>query len=169
MSEPSTLKVAVGDNVRIHYHLPRLRQSFAEGVVSPVEVTTLRGRGFLIDTMREVILGREQAVKPGHQNYALYEHPDEFPGRIELLPQPSSPSRPRLKRNSRLNQSPLHRRTCLKGEPFGGARTGPGEASDLARAGQHDLRCVRAANLTGCDLLIPPHRVRTSLAKRGRA
>jgi hypothetical protein len=94
MPEPSTLKIAVGDQVRILYHPPGLRQSFAEGVVSRVEVTTLRGRGFLIDITREVILGREQAVKSGHQNNVLYEHPDDFPGRIELLSQVEQPVEP---------------------------------------------------------------------------
>jgi hypothetical protein len=83
----SLLTIAVGDQVRILYHPPGLRQSFAEGVVSRVEVTTLRGHGFLIDTTREVILGREQVVKPGCQGYVLYEHPNEFPGRIEVLSQ----------------------------------------------------------------------------------
>lgn len=62
MPERSIREPAVGDKVWVHYHPPGLRQSFAEGVVSRVEVTTLRGRGFLIDTAREVILGRERAV-----------------------------------------------------------------------------------------------------------
>jgi hypothetical protein len=79
----------------VHYHPPGLRQSFAEGVVSRVEVTTLRGRGFLIDTTREVILGREQAVKSGHQNFVLYERPDDFSGRIEMLSQAEQPVEPK--------------------------------------------------------------------------
>jgi hypothetical protein len=81
------MKIAVGDEVRVHYHQPGIRQSFAEGVVSRVEVTTLRGRGFLIDTTREVILGRERAVQSGRQDYVLYEHPSEFVGRVEVLSQ----------------------------------------------------------------------------------
>ena len=85
MPDPSTLKVAVGDEVRVHYHPPGLRQSFAEGVVSRLEVTTLRGRGFFIDLTREVILSREQVVKSGYQNFVLYERPDDFPNRIEML------------------------------------------------------------------------------------
>jgi hypothetical protein len=85
--DPSTLKVAVGDEVRVHYHPPGLRQSFAEGVVSRLEVITLRGRGFFIDITREVILGREQVVKSGYQNFVLYERPDDFPNRIEMLSQ----------------------------------------------------------------------------------
>jgi hypothetical protein len=88
----SPLTIAVGDEVRVQYHPSGLRQSFAEGVVSWVEVTTLRGRGFLIDTTREVILGREHAVKSGQQNYVLYEHPDDFPNRIEVLSQDEQPA-----------------------------------------------------------------------------
>lgn len=59
------MKIAVGAEVRVHYHPPGLRQSFAEGTVSQAEMITLRGRGILIDTAREVILGRERAVKSG--------------------------------------------------------------------------------------------------------
>ena len=91
MPDPSTLKVAVGDELRVHYHPPGMRQSFAEGVVSRLEVTTLRGRGFFIDLTREVILGREQVVKSGYQNFVLYERPDDFPNRIEMLSQAEQP------------------------------------------------------------------------------
>jgi hypothetical protein len=55
------------------------------GVVSRVEVSTLRGRVFVVDATYEVILDREQPVKNGYQNYVLYERWEEFPGRIEVL------------------------------------------------------------------------------------
>jgi hypothetical protein len=83
--EGSTMKIAVGDEVRVHYHPPGPRQSFVEGVVSRVEVSTLRGRVFVVDATYEVILDREQPIKSGYQNYVLYERWEEFPGRIEVL------------------------------------------------------------------------------------
>ena len=79
------MKIAVGDAVRVHYHPPGPRQSFVEGVVSRVEVSTLRGRVFVVDATYEVILDREQPIKDGYQNYVLYERWEEFPGRIEVL------------------------------------------------------------------------------------
>jgi hypothetical protein len=83
--EGSTMKIAVGNEVRVHYHPPGPRQSFVEGVVSRVEVSTLRGRVFVVDATYEVILDREQPIKDGYQNYVLYERWEEFPGRIEVL------------------------------------------------------------------------------------
>jgi hypothetical protein len=83
--EGSTMKIAVGDEVRVHYHPPGPRQSFVEGVVSRVEVSTSRGRVFVVDATYEVILDREQPIKDGYQNYVLYERWEEFPGRIEVL------------------------------------------------------------------------------------
>jgi hypothetical protein len=79
------MKIAVGDEVRVYYHPPGPRQSFVEGVVSRVEVSTLRGRVFVVDATYEVILDREQPIKDGYQNYVLYERWEEFPGRIEVL------------------------------------------------------------------------------------
>jgi hypothetical protein len=79
------MKIAVGDEVRVHYHPPGPRQSFVEGVVSRVEVSTLCGRVFVVDATYEVILDHEQPIKDGYQNYVLYERWEEFPGRIEVL------------------------------------------------------------------------------------
>jgi hypothetical protein len=79
------MKIAVGDEVRVYYHPPGPRQSFVEGVVSRIEVSTLRGRVFVVDATYEVILDREQPIKDGYQNYVLYERWEEFPGRIEVL------------------------------------------------------------------------------------
>ena len=87
MAEGSTVRVKAGDEVRVHYHPPGQVMSFAEGVVSRVNVTTTRGPGFLIDITREVFLGREQPVKPGYEHYVLYERPEDFPEKVEVLSQ----------------------------------------------------------------------------------
>jgi hypothetical protein len=87
MAEGSTVRVKAGDEVRVHYHPPGQVVSFAEGVVSRVNVTTARGPGFLIDITREVFLGREQPVKPGYEHYVLYERPEDFPEKVEVLSQ----------------------------------------------------------------------------------
>jgi hypothetical protein len=79
--------IAVGDRVRVHYHPPGQRESFIEGVVSRVDVTTIQGRVFVVDVAADVILGRKQPARPGYQNYILHDHPDDFPGRIEVLSQ----------------------------------------------------------------------------------
>jgi hypothetical protein len=79
------MKIAVGDEVRVYYHPPGPRQSYVEGVVSRVEVSTLRGWVFVVDATYEAILDREQPIKDGYQNYVLYERGEEFPGRIEVL------------------------------------------------------------------------------------
>jgi hypothetical protein len=81
------MTIRIGDKVRVHYHPPGERTSFAEGVVRRVDVTTTAGRGFLIDITHDVVLGREQPVKPGYQHYVLYERPDDFPDRVEMLSQ----------------------------------------------------------------------------------
>ncbi|WP_230530030.1 hypothetical protein [Microvirga roseola] len=78
-------KISVGDEVRVYYHPSGLTVSFAEGVVSRVDVSTLRGRAFIVDVTYEVVLDREQAIRPGYRNYVLYERADDFPGRIEIL------------------------------------------------------------------------------------
>jgi hypothetical protein len=102
--EGSTMKIAVGDEVRVHYHPPGPRQSFVEGVVSRVEVSTLRGRVFVVDATYEVILDREQPIKSGYQNYVLYERWEEFPGRIEVLSErPQEAEEP-----SEINSMPHH-------------------------------------------------------------
>ncbi|WP_147023318.1 hypothetical protein [Microvirga aerophila] len=81
------MTIRIGDKVRVHYHPPGERTSFAEGVVSRLDVTTKAGRGFLIDITHDVVLGREQPVKPRYQHYVLYERPDDFPDRVEMLSQ----------------------------------------------------------------------------------
>ena len=85
MTDASALRITEGDEVRVHYHPPGRVRSFVEGVVCRTEVSTLRGRVFVVDVSCEVVLDREQPVKPGYQNYVLYERWEEFPGRIEVL------------------------------------------------------------------------------------
>src|SRR5690242_4188275 len=85
MTEEPAMRIAVGHEVRVHYHPPAAAMSFVEGVVSRVEVPTLRGRAFVLDPTYEVILDREQPIRSDYKNYILYERWEEFPGRIELL------------------------------------------------------------------------------------
>jgi hypothetical protein len=85
MADTSALRVEVGDKVRVHYHPPGRVRSFVEGVVRRTEVSTLRGRVFVVAVTSEVVLDREQPVKPEYQNYVLYERWEEFPGRVEIL------------------------------------------------------------------------------------
>ena len=85
MAEGSVPKVRAGDEVRVHYHPPGRVRSFVEGVVRRTEVSTLRGRVFVVEVTYEVVLDREQPVKPGYRNYVLYDRWEEFPGRIEIL------------------------------------------------------------------------------------
>ena len=87
MADEVTVSIKAGDEVRVHYHPPGQVMSFAEGVVSRVNVTTTRGPGFLIDITREVFLGREQPVKPGYEHYVLYEQLEDFPEKVEVLSQ----------------------------------------------------------------------------------
>jgi hypothetical protein len=85
MADEVTVSIKAGDKVRVHYHPPSQVRSFVEGVVRRTEVSTLRGRVFAVDVTYEVVLDREQLVKPGYQNYVLYERWEEFPGRIGIL------------------------------------------------------------------------------------
>jgi hypothetical protein len=85
MADGPALSIKAGDKVRVQYHPPGRVRSFVEGVVSRTDVSTLRGRVFVVDVTSEVVLDREQPVKSGYQNYVLYERWEEFPGRIEVL------------------------------------------------------------------------------------
>ena len=81
------MRITQGDEVRVYYGPPGQGTSFVEGVVHRVDVTTTQGRGFLIDISRDVLLGREQPVKPGYQHFVLYEQMKEFPEKVEVLSQ----------------------------------------------------------------------------------
>ena len=49
MTEVSALRITEGDEVRVHYHPPGHVMSFVEGVISQTEVSTLRGRVFVVE------------------------------------------------------------------------------------------------------------------------
>jgi hypothetical protein len=85
MGELVTTELAVGDEVRIHFHPPGLMKSFCEGVVSRVDVKSPEGRFFVVEVNHEVILDREHRIRPGFKDYVLYECRNDFPGRIEVL------------------------------------------------------------------------------------
>jgi hypothetical protein len=85
MPEAAEAKIAVGAEVRVHFHPPGSMRSFCQGVVSRVDVTTREGRFFVVDVMHEVILDREHPIRRGFQDFVRYECPTDFPGRIEVL------------------------------------------------------------------------------------
>jgi hypothetical protein len=85
MSETLAMKIAVGDQVRVHFHPPGSWKSFFEGVVRRADVTSAEGRFFVVEVTHEVILDREHRIRPGFQDYVRYECRNDFPGRIEVL------------------------------------------------------------------------------------
>jgi hypothetical protein len=85
MSETLPMKIAVGDEVRVHFHPSAPWKSFSEGVVRRVDVTTEAGRFFVLEVAHEVILDREHRIRPKFQDYVSYECQNDFPGRIERL------------------------------------------------------------------------------------
>ena len=86
MAEGAELEIAVGDQVRVHFHPPGSMISFCEVVVSRVDVTTPEGRFFVVEVTREVILDHEHRIRPGFEDYVRYECQNDFPGRVEVLP-----------------------------------------------------------------------------------
>src|SRR5215212_3562185 len=85
MSETLAMKIAVGDEVRVHFHPPGSWKGFFEGVVRRVDVTSAEGRFFIVEITHEVILDREHRIRPGFQDFVRYECRNDFPGRIEIL------------------------------------------------------------------------------------
>jgi hypothetical protein len=85
MPKVAELKIEVGAEVRVHFHPPYPMQSFCEGTVSRVDVTTRDGRFFVVDVTHEVILDREHPIRRGFQDFVRYDCPNDFPGRIEVL------------------------------------------------------------------------------------
>ena len=79
------VKIAVGDEVRVHFHPPGPMKSFTEGVVSRVDVTTPEGRFFVVEVTHEVLLDREHRIRRGFPDFVRYECRNDFPGRIEVL------------------------------------------------------------------------------------
>jgi hypothetical protein len=99
------MKIAVGDEVRVHFHPSAPWKSFSEGVVRRVDVTTEAGRFFVLEVAHEVILDREHRIRPKFQDYVSYECQNDFPGRIERLSAKAQdverePAPDRLRRNS---------------------------------------------------------------------
>jgi hypothetical protein len=85
MDEVAATEVAVGDEVRVHFHPPGPMKSFFEGVVRRAELAGSEGRFFTVEVTYEVILDREHRIRPGFHDYVRYECPSDFPGRIEIL------------------------------------------------------------------------------------
>jgi hypothetical protein len=85
MVETSVMKIAIGDQVRVHFHPPYPMQSFCEGTVSRVDVSAPEGHFFVVDVAHEVILDREHPIRRGFRDFVRYECPNDFPGRIEVL------------------------------------------------------------------------------------
>jgi hypothetical protein len=88
MIEVVATEVAVGDQVRVHFHPPGRMKSFSEDVVRKVDVTTQEGRFFVVEVTHEVILDRKHRIRPGFHDYVRYEDRNDFPGRIEILSPP---------------------------------------------------------------------------------
>jgi hypothetical protein len=85
MTEVVATEVAVGGKVRVHFHPPLPMQSFCEGIVSRVNMTSSEGRFFVMEVTHEVILDREHYIRPDFQDYVRYECQNDFPGRVEVL------------------------------------------------------------------------------------
>jgi hypothetical protein len=85
MSETLLMTIAVGDQVRVHFHPPGAMKSFSEGVVKRVDVAAPEGRFFVVEVTHAVILDRKHRFKPGFQDYVRYECQNDFPGRVEVL------------------------------------------------------------------------------------
>jgi hypothetical protein len=85
MSEVVVSEIAVGDQVRVHFHPASPWKSFSEGVVRRVDVKTPEGRFFVLEVKSEVILDQPHRIRPDFHDYVQYECRNDFPGRIEIL------------------------------------------------------------------------------------
>jgi hypothetical protein len=83
--EAAEVKIAVGDEVRVHFHPAGPWKSFSEGVVRRVDVTTPEGRFFVLEVKSEVLLDQPHRIRPDFHDYVEYECRNDFPGRIEIL------------------------------------------------------------------------------------
>jgi hypothetical protein len=79
------VKIAVGDQVRVHLHPAGPWKSFSEGVVRRVDVKTPEGRFFVLEVKSEVLLDQPHRIRPDFHDYVEYECRNDFPGRIEVL------------------------------------------------------------------------------------
>jgi hypothetical protein len=94
MSEVVATAIAVGDQVRVHFHPPNPMKSFSEGVVRRVDVTTQAGRFFVLEVRNEVLLDQPHRIRPDFHDYVPYECRNDFPGRIEMLSEDEQPREP---------------------------------------------------------------------------
>src|SRR4051794_13932529 len=86
MSDLSSIKIAVGDEVRVHFHPPFPMRSFIEGVVSRIDETVPQGPLIVVDVTRQILLDREVPIRRGHQDFILHERWNCFPEWIEVHP-----------------------------------------------------------------------------------
>ena len=59
------VEIAIGDEVRVHFHPADAMRSYCEGVVRRVDVTTPEGRFFVVEVRHEVLLDREHHIRRG--------------------------------------------------------------------------------------------------------
>jgi hypothetical protein len=85
MSEMLIPRIAVGDEVRVHFHPPGPWRSFSEGVVKQVNVITPEGRFFVLEVRNEVLFDKPHRIMPNFRDYIRYECRNDFSGRIEVL------------------------------------------------------------------------------------
>jgi hypothetical protein len=85
MAEAKTMRLAVGDEVRVHFHPPGPWKSFSEGVIRRTDVTTAAGRFFVLEVRNEVLLDQPHRIRLNFHDYVQYECRNDFPGRIEVL------------------------------------------------------------------------------------
>ena len=119
MSEAKTTRLAIGDEVRVHFHPPGSWKSFSEGVVRRVDVTTQAGRFFVLEVRNEILLDQPHRIRSNFHDYVQYECRNDFPGRIEVLRPQNRTWRgsPRpLRYRSKPPTTPCKRQTSPTGE-----------------------------------------------------
>ena len=72
MSEAKTARLAIGDEVRVHFHPPGTWKSFSEGLVRRVDVTTQAGRFFVLEVRNEILLDQPHRIRSNFHDYVRY-------------------------------------------------------------------------------------------------
>ena len=72
MSEAKTARLAIGDEVRVHFHPPGTWKSFSEGLVRRVDVTTQAGRFFVLEVRNEILLDQPHRIRSNFHDYVQY-------------------------------------------------------------------------------------------------
>jgi hypothetical protein len=80
-----SLSIAVGDDVRVHFHPPFPVKSFVEGMVTRIDETVPLGPLIVVDVTQQVILGKVSPIRHGHQEYILSARWQDFDSHIEIL------------------------------------------------------------------------------------